>query len=199
MEPVAPKKGIEMKGTLPKQITMLELLLRDGLQHASNLVPTEAKIWYAEQLVRAGYRHIEVTNFGHPGLLIQFRDAEEVLEGVCKLKIVQQEKPHLKCYAMTRKAFANIMALRLAEVRRRQRPMVLAIIDLDHFKQVNDQHGHALGDHVLSVFGKLLSSNLRQEDAICRWGGDEFVVAFHNQPVALAARVLAGYQTQPSG
>lgn len=105
MEPIKPEQGIEIKGNLPKQITMLELLLRDGLQHASNVVPTEAKIWYAEQLVRAGYRHIEVTNFGHPGLLIQFRDAEEVLEGVCKLKIVQQEKPHLKCYAMTRKAF----------------------------------------------------------------------------------------------
>ena len=98
-------KGAHIGGGLPKEVTMLELLLRDGLQHVSTTVPTEAKIWYADHLVRAGYRYIEVTNFGHPGLLAQSRDAEEVLERVHKLKIVQDEKPHLKCYAMTKKAF----------------------------------------------------------------------------------------------
>jgi hydroxymethylglutaryl-CoA lyase len=95
----------KIKGQLPDEVVMLELLLRDGLQHASQTVPTEAKIWYADQLVRAGYRYIEVTNFGHPALLSQSRDAEEVLERVHKLKIVQEEKPHLKCYGMTRKAY----------------------------------------------------------------------------------------------
>ena len=94
-----------MTGDLPSEITMLELLLRDGLQHASKVIPTEGKIWYADQLVKAGYKHIEVTNFGHPAILTQTRDAEEVLEAVHKLKVVQQEKPHLKCYGMTRKAF----------------------------------------------------------------------------------------------
>ena len=84
---------------------MLELLLRDGLQHAETTVPTDAKVWYAEHFVRAGYKYIEVTNFGHPALLSQSRDAEEILERVHKLKIVQEEKPHLKCYGMTRKAF----------------------------------------------------------------------------------------------
>lgn len=97
--------GFELKGTIPREITMLELLLRDGLQHAPKVINTEAKIWYADQLVKAGYKHIEVTNFGHPALLAQTRDAEEVLERVHKLKVVQEEKPHLKCYGMTRKAF----------------------------------------------------------------------------------------------
>ncbi len=104
-------KGVNIGGGLPKEVTMLELLLRDGLQHVSTTVPTEAKIWYAEHLVRAGYRYIEVTNFGHPALLAQSRDAEEVLERVHKLKIVQDEKPKLKCYGMTKKAFERAAAM----------------------------------------------------------------------------------------
>jgi hydroxymethylglutaryl-CoA lyase len=99
--------GFNFKGALPKKVEMLELLLRDGLQHAETVIPTEAKLWYAEHLIRAGYKKIEVTNFGHPKLLAQSRDAEAVLEGVHKLKVYQEEKekPHLKCYGMTKKAF----------------------------------------------------------------------------------------------
>ena len=99
------KEEHTITGSMPAEITMLELLLRDGLQHAPKMIPTEAKLWYADQLVRAGYKYIEVTNFGHPALLVQTRDAEEVLEKVHKLKVVQQQKPHLKCYGMTKKAF----------------------------------------------------------------------------------------------
>lgn len=98
-------KKPQIEGNLPDEVLMLELLLRDGLQHAETTIPTDAKVWYAEHFVRAGYKYIEVTNFGHPALLAQSRDAEEILERVHKLKIVQEEKPHLKCYGMTRKAF----------------------------------------------------------------------------------------------
>jgi len=93
------------KDNLPEKVDMLELLLRDGLQHADTAIQTDAKLWYAEHFLRAGHKKIEVTNFGHPRLLVQSRDAEEILEKVHKLKIVQEKKPHLKCYGMTRKAF----------------------------------------------------------------------------------------------
>ena len=94
-----------INGAIPKEVTILELLLRDGLQHADKVIPTDAKIWYAEQLVRCGYKVIEVCNFGHPKILTQSIDAEEVLEKVHKLKIVQELKPHLKCYGLTQKAY----------------------------------------------------------------------------------------------
>ncbi len=93
------------KENLPEKIEFLELLLRDGMQHAESTIPTETKLWYAEYFLRAGYTKIEVTNFGHPRLLVQSRDAEEILEKIHKLKIVQEKKPHLKCYGMTKKAF----------------------------------------------------------------------------------------------
>jgi diguanylate cyclase (GGDEF)-like protein len=53
----------------------------------------------------------------------------------------------------------------------------LAFIDLQHFKQVNDQYGHAVGDEVLSVVAKRLGNVLRQHDVLFRFGGDEFIVA----------------------
>lgn len=97
--------SMEIKAAIPEKVEMLELLLRDGLQHAERAIQTEAKLWYAEYFLKAGYDKIEVTNFGHPKLLVQSRDAEEILEKVHKLKIVQEKKPHLKCYGMTKKAF----------------------------------------------------------------------------------------------
>ncbi|WP_348680452.1 GGDEF domain-containing protein [Alcanivorax profundi] len=54
----------------------------------------------------------------------------------------------------------------------------LAIIDLDHFKQVNDQYGHAAGDEVLCRFSNLASQGLRRSDLLARYGGEEFVVLF---------------------
>ncbi len=51
------------------------------------------------------------------------------------------------------------------------------IIDIDHFKRINDQHGHATGDHILKACAKLLRSILRTSDLICRYGGDEIVIA----------------------
>ena len=52
----------------------------------------------------------------------------------------------------------------------------VAVIDLDHFKEVNDQHGHEAGDQVLRAFGELARRMMRAEDLVCRYGGEEFVL-----------------------
>jgi diguanylate cyclase (GGDEF)-like protein len=56
----------------------------------------------------------------------------------------------------------------------------LALIDLDHFKKINDQYGHLAGDRVLATFGQLLKKRFRVEDFRGRWGGEEFMVAFRH-------------------
>ncbi|HLH72121.1 MAG TPA: response regulator, partial [Chloroflexota bacterium] len=63
--------------------------------------------------------------------------------------------------------------------RRRGDPLALAILDLDHFKQINDQYGHVAGDTTLRRLGELLGHSFRKEDVVGRWGGEEFVVALY--------------------
>jgi len=60
-------------------------------------------------------------------------------------------------------------------VRYRQ-PVALILLDIDHFKQVNDKHGHAIGDKVLCELVKVLRNNIRTSDLLFRWGGEEFVI-----------------------
>lgn len=74
---------------------------------------------------------------------------------------------------------SSIKELVVNEIRRAQRarkPVTLAMIDIDHFKQVNDSHGHTAGDVVISAMATLLRQRLRQSDPIGRYGGEEFLI-----------------------
>ncbi|POZ61068.1 GGDEF domain-containing protein [Chromobacterium alticapitis] len=59
---------------------------------------------------------------------------------------------------------------------RSRRPFSVLMIDLDHFKRINDTHGHQVGDRVLQRFAKVLHQRARQLDTVARWGGEEFIV-----------------------
>ncbi|MGB3205592.1 MAG: response regulator [Crinalium sp.] len=77
-----------------------------------------------------------------------------------------------------RKSFQDLTRLLHLSTRQNQ-PLSFAVIDLDHFKQVNDQHGHEMGDKVLSWFGKILKHSFRNEDVVARWGGEEFIIGLY--------------------
>lgn len=80
----------------------------------------------------------------------------------------------------------------LAMAQREQAPLAAVMIDLDHFKQVNDRLGHDAGDRLLAAFGKLLAESGRHSDVACRWGGEEFCLLMPSTPAAGARRrVLA--------
>ena len=64
----------------------------------------------------------------------------------------------------------------------------LAIVDLDHFKRVNDTWGHGEGDRVLAEAAGILASSVREEDLVGRWGGEEFVILFPSLSGAHAAK-----------
>jgi two-component system cell cycle response regulator len=83
---------------------------------------------------------------------------------------------------MTRRAFSSAMEIELSRSVRHGYPFSLLLLDVDHFKNVNDQHGHAAGDRVLSSVGELLRKKLRLADLITRWGGEEFVVGCTSTP-----------------
>ena len=69
------------------------------------------------------------------------------------------------------------------------RPLSLMMLDIDHFKQVNDQHGHDAGDAVLRAFARRIRSALRRSDLVCRLGGEEFVVVMPDTPLSIAERI----------
>ena len=60
-----------------------------------------------------------------------------------------------------------------------QQPLCLVVLDLDHFKQINDQYGHLQGDHVLRQFAQFLKQKVRAGDVVARWGGEEFVIGLY--------------------
>ncbi|MFJ4155944.1 diguanylate cyclase [Pseudomonas sp. NPDC089752] len=75
-----------------------------------------------------------------------------------------------------RRSFDLLAVQALHEAQRDCAPLVALLIDLDHFKALNDTHGHLAGDEVLRQFANVLQSSLRQSDILCRWGGEEFIV-----------------------
>ena len=75
-----------------------------------------------------------------------------------------------------RRGFDLLAVQALHEAQREPKPLTALLLDLDHFKQLNDTHGHLAGDVVLSGFARDLESCLRQSEIICRWGGEEFIV-----------------------
>jgi diguanylate cyclase (GGDEF)-like protein len=74
----------------------------------------------------------------------------------------------------------------LARCKREGAPLTLMLLDVDHFKLVNDTFGHQAGDEVLRVFSHLLLEHARAEDVVCRYGGEEFLLVLPKMPLAIA-------------
>ena len=64
----------------------------------------------------------------------------------------------------------------------------VAVCDMDNFKEINDRYGHLVGDEILRNIGHLLQGSIRHEDEAFRWGGDEFVILFRDQPTRIASK-----------
>jgi two-component system, cell cycle response regulator len=77
---------------------------------------------------------------------------------------------------MNRRAFVSALDVEQSRSERHGYPMSLLLLDVDHFKAINDEHGHATGDQVLATLGRLLAHEVRKTDFVGRWGGEEFVV-----------------------
>jgi diguanylate cyclase (GGDEF)-like protein len=95
--------------------------------------------------------------------------------------------------AFNRRTFVELAEKQLARARRLDAPLSLVLLDLDHFKSVNDNHGHLAGDRVLQLFADMVRSQLRKEDLFVRYGGEEFALLLPDVPgpgaVSLAGRI----------
>jgi len=111
-----------------------------------------------------------------------FRQFEEITQ------LLQQKNRHLAQLATrdtlteihNRHMFSELFLKELADIKRHGGNLSLAILDLDHFKNVNDTFGHNIGDYVLKSFAQTVSSVVREADVFARWGGEEFVLLLRN-------------------
>src|SRR5437764_14803104 len=89
-----------------------------------------------------------------------------------------------------RRALAQQFLKEMQRARRGHKPIAFLMIDLDHFKQVNDTYGHLNGDAVLAELATLLSTGARESDVCARYGGEEFALILH-ETTEPGARILA--------
>jgi len=91
---------------------------------------------------------------------------------------------------LNRRQLEVVMMAELQLARRQGHALCVAVVDLDHFKRVNDLYGHRMGDEVLRRFAALLQTELRQADRVGRWGGEEFVILMPHVDLAQAHMAL---------
>jgi len=98
-----------------------------------------------------------------------------------------------------RRALDECLQAALAAAQRHGEPVSVALIDVDHFKRVNDRYGHAAGDRVLVQLGHRLAADLRASDRLGRWGGEEFLLVSGHTPLAAALELAERLRASVAG
>lgn len=92
-----------------------------------------------------------------------------------------KEDPLTGC--LNRAGFSSVLLREQENLSKNDSPVSFVILDIDHFKQINDAYGHNVGDEVLVNLTKLIQSKIRNTDALIRWGGEEFVILCGDTPI----------------
>jgi len=122
-----------------------------------------------------------------------FRDQERALSKSLHLlneNLKEEVTLDVLTGAYNRRAFKSIIERAITSHANAELPCVLAIIDIDLFKRINDNYGHLKGDMVLKVLGKHIKSKIRQRDTLIRYGGEEFVICFEYMELQKAVEIM---------
>ena len=148
--------------------------------------------------------HIEALHFAFATILLTATSVLSIRMGELRMRLAAR-KVELQDALATIRALAQVDELtRLSNRRhvfellkaeqarciRSGEPLSVVLIDLDHFKSVNDRHGHAVGDAVLRGFAQALREGLRETDGAGRWGGEEFLLVLPHMTAAAAATLV---------
>ena len=106
--------------------------------------------------------------------IVCFHDASRFYEERAELEQLASMDPLTGCF--NRRLFLSRLRSEVALAAQHQQSLAVLLVDLDHFKRVNDQHGHDVGDQVLRAVARALNAVSREQDLVCRYGGEEFAV-----------------------
>lgn len=168
-----------------------QLAMANGFHEEDRRMPADGRLnitWGRRRLVRVG-----------GGLAVTLQDISERKEHEHQVARLANEDSLTGL--PNRHWLLNTIPSLLARARPDDTGLALLFIDLDEFKQVNDSHGHAIGDKLLAAAAQRLVALLRPTDYVARFGGDEFVVLLHpardeRQVAAVAERIVAAFSSQ---
>ena len=170
---------------------VLEVVLTE-LKHSGDVEQIEDLRWSVireiEKLLESHHKLAEKLDSTHEYLKAIESDSHQLNEELSRFRLLSltDELTGLS----NRRAFVRRLEDEVARVQRYGLPLSLALIDLDHFKQINDEHGHAAGDEVLRVYARNVLSVFRTHDLVARYGGEEFAVLLPNTGGDGAERAL---------
>ncbi len=127
------------------------------------------------------------------GAVVNSVDVTKMKEMEEKLKLLSQTDQLTQIY--NRVKFHDALNQEIARIRRYETDLSLIMLDLDHFKQVNDTHGHDVGDDVLVNLTLLVKECIRETDIFARWGGEEFMVLLPHTNLHNAAQLAERIRT----
>ena len=170
---------------------ILEVVLTE-LRQAEDVTEIEDLRWTlireVEKLMKGHNELADKLDSTHHYLQLFESDSRELSDELTRVRLLSltDELTGLP----NRRAFMQRMEDEVARVQRYGFPLSFVLIDLDHFKAVNDEHGHAAGDEVLRVYSKNILSIFRHHDMVARYGGEEFAVLLPNTDSDGAVRAL---------
>ncbi len=131
----------------------------------------------ANLLLSKKNRQIENSNSALASANQEIRESNEKLRAAyAEMKTLARIDPLTQI--ANRRSFLESATREAQAFSRHETPFVIALADVDHFKTINDTHGHDVGDFVLAELARFLRAHLRQEDLLGRWGGEEFIFLF---------------------
>ncbi len=160
------------KGSTPDKVTGLESGADDYISKPFEEMELNARI-YACLRTKSLQDELRLKN----------RQLEELLE---RVEVLAVTDPLTELF--NRRRFETVLEKEFKRTERYKTPLSGLMIDIDHFKAINDNHGHHVGDMVLHDLAKILKSVFREIDIIARWGGEEFVVLLPQTDKAAALK-----------
>ena len=182
----------------------LEAINSKGINTPVVVITSQGDELIASRMIQAGASdYLPKAKLSNKALLRIISNALEKASLRREMRIAQEKLTEMSIRdeltgMFNRRYFQDALEREISGAQRYNHSLALCIIDLDHFKLVNDSYGHLCGDEVLQAFGRILSDSIRKYDVACRYGGEEFAVLLPDTSLEEAAALCDRFRERIS-